>query len=226
MAHGRQSRRRRAGATLGVAAGGAVVLVAVGVLVVSGSPRGTPAPPAGPVAGTATGRAIDAAVRRALPGGGRLVLQRVYPSDWNHDGPIGDPGAATDWHGFWTLRSARGTQTIRVDLMFLPSPDGVAPCGADFSGAECRVSGEPGGTTVTTYQYGYQHGSGTSATLWARHYRTPTFEVTVGDEVASASAPLPDSRFAYTRAQLAAAATDAALTIPRPVAWPTPSASQ
>lgn len=228
VASGRRSRRRRAGATVGVAAGTAVVVVATGALLVPGTPRGTPAPPAGPVAGTATGRAIDAAVRRALPHGDRLVLRRVYPSDWNHDGPIGDPAAATDWHGFWTLRTAGGTQTVRVDLMYLPSPDGIGPCGVSYSSADCRVSKGPGGTEVTTYQYqtlDSAGGSVTSATLWARHYRTPTFEVTVGDEVATRSAPLPDSRFAYTRAQLARAATDAALTIPKPVAWPSPSTS-
>src|SRR5262245_34384495 len=112
--------------------------------------------------------------------------------------------------------------------MYLPSPDPIVPCGISFSSADCRTAKGPRGTKVTTYQYETRAsaaGSVSSRTLWARHYRTPTFEVTVGDEVATRSAPLPESRFAYTRAQLAAAATDAALTIPKPAVWPTPSTS-
>ncbi len=219
IAAGRRARRTRTtGALLGTGVA-VVVAVAAGAVLRVGVPT-RPAPP-GTVhrADSSTGRRIDAALRANLPERGGLVLERLYPGDWNRTTalPSGQADRATEWHGVWRSDRGGAVQTVLVDMTFLAAPEPGPRCGP-ADGTDCLLGSGPYGTWLSSFVQ--RSGTGDGATLWAEQLRTDSFVVRVGDRVADGSG------FRFSRSELTRAVTAAALTIPVPARWPArPSAA-
>ncbi|HEY3501351.1 MAG TPA: hypothetical protein VGN37_01040 [Actinocatenispora sp.] len=190
IAEGRRRRRGgRAAALTGTVAAVLAVLAGAAVWTVWSGPDRRPA------AATATARRIDAALRDALPSRGRLVLRTLEPGADGTPLPTAAASSATAWHGVWESTVDGRVQVVRVDVGFTAP---AAACG----GTDCQLATGPYGTSVATFR--------SDGGLWAVHRRTDTFGVRVGDEAPSGTG------FRFGRAELARAATSAALTIPAP----------
>lgn len=219
----RARRRRRAGLVGGAAAGAAAVAVVAGIafggsdadtdLVATDQPTGgSRSGPEDFVAGTDHDELVEAVVARHLP-----ALPRpddVYPSDWDHDGPMPDTqfADATDWQAAYTVSQ---TEDLLVVSGYAPPGEDPDPgCPDDQpSGGEigCHRTRGPGGwITDNTYQ-------GAGGYVFYSTYVTPAgFATTALQTVTATSWDEALERRAFTAAELRPLVTDGDLGFPLP----------
>jgi hypothetical protein len=224
LAAGRRRRRvRRA-----VVAGG--VVAALSVAVVGGAwlqrPREVIAPDSfasAPsyrdfVPGTDVDETIQATVAGHLTG--LPDADKVYPSDWNHDGALPDGQAenATDWEAHYPL----GAHEAVSVSMFVAIPGEPAPTVCrdhmDSPGLLCSATTGADGSVVL--HYGMDLGS---------FFRFATMRVAPDgsvvqafDDVAADSWKVAEARASVPEGQLRALVEDPAMTFPDPVVTPPP----
>jgi hypothetical protein len=170
------------------------------------------------VPGTDIDETIQATVAQHVPG--LTEADKVYPSDWNHDGPLPDGQAqnATDWEAHYPIGA---NEALNVS-MFQPIPGEPPPTVCrphmDSPGLPCSVTTEADGSVVL--HYGMDLGS---------YFRFATTHVTPGgfsvqafDDVAADSWSAAERSASIPEVQLRALVGDAAMTFPAPVQVPDP----
>lgn len=215
----RARRRRRAGLVGGAVAGVAAAAVVAGVAL-GGTGSGTdrvatdPAPNrAGDfVAGTDHDELIQRVVARHLP-----ALPRpddVYPSDWDHAGPMPDAQFvdATDWQAAYTVAPA---EELLVVSGYAPPDEKADPgCPEDRpTGGEIachRTRGPDGWITDEAYT------SGDAYVFYSTYAVRSGFTTTVLETVTASSWDDALDQRAFSAAQLHPLVTDAELVFPLP----------
>jgi hypothetical protein len=207
---GRRQRTTRT-ALLGGGAAAAVVAVTFGVASVLSGPAGSPDPgrtspdvvapaadpgPADFVAGTTVDESLQETIAShlsALP-----AADDVYPSDWNHDGPMPEAqfANATDWQAYYTVDPS---QTFRVIAGYLEhASDG----------------GELGQVETSHYTSGGLFTFNTSFTT------QDGFLVNASERISAPSLAAANQARSLSSGDIAALVQDPALTFPEPVDWP------
>jgi hypothetical protein len=206
LSRGRARRRRRGGLVAGAGlvagtAAAALVLVAAlggtshdaGAPVATDPTSGAPAVDDGSfVSGTDTDERLEAVVARHLPGLGRA--DDVYPSDWDHRGPMpdADHADATDWQAAYTV-SPRDRLLV---IMAYPKP------GEDVV---------PGVIADDSYQDDEGH-----FTFYSSYVSDSGFTVNALETVAATSLQQAVAERVFTGQDLRALVTDPELTFPFP----------
>ncbi|WP_296606835.1 hypothetical protein [Nocardioides sp.] len=217
---GRRSRRRRRAGLLGGAVAGMIAAAAVAGIALSGSGTGSdlvatdPAPSGAAdfVSGTDHDQLVERTVARHLPSLPRP--DDVYPSDWDHRGPMPDAdfADATDWQAAYTVSP---TEELLVLSGYAPpgeKADPGCPGGRTTSGGiGChRTPGPDGWITDDAYT------TGDAYVFYSTYVVRSGFTTTVLETVTASSWDEALDRRAFVPDDLHPLLTDADLAFPLP----------
>ena len=165
------------------------------------------------VTGTAVDELLESVVARHLPGLGRP--DEVYPSDWDHAGPMpdADHAEATDWQAVYAV----GPHDRLLVIMGWPKPG--EPVGSGCAGGtpgaaqpDCHRRRPPGGGSVVDQSYRSDDGY----TFYSSYVADSGFTVNALETVAAGSWDQAVAGRVLTSQDLRALVTDPELTFPMP----------
>jgi hypothetical protein len=165
------------------------------------------------VTGTALDELLEAVVARHLPALGRP--DDVYPSDWDHAGPMpdADHADATDWQAVYTA----GPHDRLLVIMGWPKPGerAASGCAGGTPGAAqpaCHRERLPGGGSVTDQSYRSDEGY----TFYSSYVAGSGFTVNALETVTAGSWDRAVAGRVLASQDLGALVTDPRLTFPMP----------
>lgn len=224
ISRGRRTRRRRRAGLVSAAVAGVAAAAAVAGITLSGSgsetdlvatdppPSSAPATDGSFVAGTDHDELLEQTIARHLPSLPRP--DDVYPSDWDHRGPMPDAdfADATDWQAAYTVSP---TEELLVLSGYAPpgeKADPGCPGGRTTSGEiGChRTPGPDGWITDDAYT------TGDAYVFYSTYVVRSGFTTTVLETVTASSWDEALDRRAFVPADLHPLLTDADLAFPLP----------